>query len=239
MADRTKKWHVVLVYGFVLTFFIGTAIIGSKAVTAMKDTQPIQGRLTLIIDPGHGGIDGGATSVSGVLESNINLDIAVRLRDLCNLLGFKTSMTRITDRSMHTVGDTIAAQKVSDLKNRVTQINNTKDAFLVSIHQNYFQDSIYKGAQVFFGSEKYSEELANKLQSEIIRTLNKCSERRVKKAKGIYLMQHITCPGVLVECGFISNPEEDELLQNESYQKKLCCVIASVFSSFWGNKPQT
>ncbi len=203
-----------------------------RVVTAMSENAVVTDRKVIIIDAGHGGVDGGATSCTGVLESNINLEIALKLDDLFNLLGMKTKMIRTTDCSVYTHGETIAAKKVSDLKERVRMVNESENAFLVSIHQNYFNDGRYSGAQVFYTNDSNSKKLADMLQKEFIATLNQTSRRATKKASGIYLMEHIQQPGVLIECGFLSNPVEEAELRSKEYQQRLCCVIASVCSRY-------
>ena len=207
-------------------------IWGSHAVSvlALQDMRNSQHRI--VIDPGHGGIDGGATSCTGKLESSFNLEIAMRLRDLCHLLGYQTRMTRTTDMSTYTHGETIAAQKLSDLKERVRIANASPNAILVSIHQNNFPDSRYSGAQVFYGTSDGSKLLAESLQSAFVTSLNPGSKRMAKEADGIYLMEHIQIPGILVECGFLSNPAEEAKLRTAEYQKKLCCVIAASVADF-------
>ena len=121
---------------------------------------------------------------------------------------------------------------MSDLKERVSIVNSTPNAMLLSIHQNNFSDSRYSGAQVFYADTQGSERLAKVLQCALISSLNKGSNRKCKKSDGVYLMEHISCPGILVECGFLSNPEEEARLRSRDYQQKLCCVIASTVSSF-------
>ena len=204
--------------------------VGSKAVFTLYESQPTYSRRCVIIDAGHGGVDGGATSCTGVLESNLNLEIALRLNDFMHLLGVKTLMIRTDDRSIHTTGTTIAQKKVSDLKERVRIANSTHNAFLISIHQNYYPQSKYYGPQVFYPSGDNSHAYAQKLQTALISTLSPECNRKSKKADNVYLMQHITIGGVLIECGFISNPEEEAKLKDPDYQKKLCCVIACTYS---------
>lgn len=217
-------------YLFVVLICIIAAGGGSSAVDVVSQNMPVERQHRIVIDAGHGGVDGGATSCTGVLESQINLEIALRLDDLMHLLGYDTVMIRKTDTSIYTQGQTIAAQKVSDLKERVRIVNQTENAILISIHQNTFSDSRYGGAQVFYAKDEDSRQLANQIQNDLIRYLNPESHRKPKKASGVYLMDHIDHTGVLVECGFISNPEEEAKLRNEAYQKKLCCVIVSSLS---------
>lgn len=227
-----KAGTLILVYIVVAALFLSVTYWGSVATSVVADMIPMERDVTVIIDPGHGGEDGGATSCTGILESKFNLDISLRLNDLFHLLGYQTVMVRTTDRSVYTQGDTIAAKKVSDLRQRVKLCNETENALLVSIHQNTFSDSRYSGAQVFYGPEGEGQGLAEKLQAAFCQTLNPGSSRKSKKADGVYLMQHIDCTGVLVECGFLSNPEEEAKLRSEGYQKKLSCVIAATVSDF-------
>lgn len=219
-------------YLLVLIVVIGIAGAGSNAVTVIAQNRPVERKHCIVIDAGHGGIDGGATSCTGVLESQINLEIALRINDLFRLLGYDTVMIRETDESVYTEGNTIAAQKISDLKERVRITNETEKALLISIHQNTFSDNRYHGAQVFYAPTESSDRLAKKLQQELVTYLEPESNRKIKKADNVYYMQHINCPGVLIECGFLSNPEEEAKLRNADYQKKLSAVIVGSCSHY-------
>lgn len=218
-------------YVTVVCVMISLAYLGSKAVNVMFENAPVEPKYIVIIDAGHGGIDGGATSCTGVLEKDINLQIAKRLNDLMNLLGIHTIMIRTDDRSVHVSGDTIAAKKVSDLKERVRIVNETQGCLLVSIHQNYFPESKYSGTQVFYAPTNGSEELGRTLQKSFTEILNPEIDRQAKKASGIYLMEHINAPGILIECGFISNVQEEAKLRTAMYQKKISCIIAAQVSN--------
>ena len=232
MKYKLKAMPLLPMYLLIITGMILVAVIGNQAFTVFSENALTDTRKCVIIDAGHGGVDGGATSYTGVLESNINLEIALRLNNLLQLIGMKTVMIRNSDCSIFTEGESIAAKKVSDLKNRVSIINNTSNALLISIHQNYYPDSKYSGAQVFYSNKEGSVTLANQLQKQLVETLNPGSNRKAKKASGIYLMDKIKCTGVLVECGFISNLQEEQLLLSAEYQKKLCCVIAAGCSTY-------
>lgn len=230
-----KRYHWVgflPFYLLVVILTIAAAGLGSRSVDTIAQSTPVARQHRIVVDAGHGGIDGGATSCTGVLESTINLQIAKRLDDLMHLLGYETVMIRTTDTSIYTEGNTIASQKVSDLKERVRIANETENAILISLHQNTFSDSRYGGAQVFYGGSDNSRELAAAVQSALCDTVNPGSNRKCKKAQGVYLMEHIECTGVLIECGFLSNPEEEAKLRNIEYQKKLSCVIAASVSEF-------
>lgn len=232
MNKMKFNFTVIPVYALVFLGVLFVSLYGSKAIMVWSQATPLDDRHTIIIDAGHGGEDGGATSCTGVLESNINLEIALRLNDLFHFLGYDTAMVRTTDTAIHTQGDTIAARKASDLKARVSLANKTENALLISIHQNYFTDDRYSGAQVFYPTTDGSEELGKALQRDIVSVLNPGSNRQAKKASGVYLMEHIECPGILIECGFLSNRQEEAKLRSEDYQKKICTVIVSTVSRY-------
>ena len=231
MRKRIKYRSLLPIYSVILTLCLLLAIGGSRVVTTFSANAPLKNRKTIIIDPGHGGVDGGATSCTGILESQYNLEISIRLRDLFHLLGTDTLMIRETDCSIYTAGESIAQKKISDLKERVRIVNSTPNAVLISIHQNFFTQAQYSGAQMFFAPTEGSKDLAQNLQKAFIQTINTGSNRKVKSADGIYLMQHVNCPAVLIECGFISNPTEAYLLSDAQYQMKICAVIATTMTN--------
>lgn len=220
-----QETYWVACYALVMLLTLLITHWGSRAVTVLVENAVFPSSRTIVIDPGHGGVDGGATSCTGLAESGYNLDIALKLEDLFHLMGYPTVMTRREDISIYTKGETIAQKKISDLKERVRIVNETPNALLLSIHQNNFSDSRYSGAQVFYAPTEGSEELARKVQKGMVQYLNPGSRRDIKKSSGIYLMEHITAPGVLIECGFLSNPEEEACLRDKDYQQKLCAVI--------------
>lgn len=222
----TKLWPIYL---SIICIAILVISLGDRVVYVIADAMPVPVEHVIVIDAGHGGEDGGATSCTGKLESELNLEIALRLDSLCHLLGMHTTMIRTTDVSVYTEGSTLAAKKASDLRNRVRIVNAIPDAILISIHQNTFSDNRYSGAQVFFADTPGSKELAAKMQKGFA-SVDTLSRRKEKQASGVYLMQNIEKTGVLVECGFLSNQAEEAKLRNTDYQKKLCSIIASVIN---------
>lgn len=227
-----KRWGYYFVCIGVMCGMLLGAYWGNRVVSVISEGLSGNSRHCVILDPGHGGEDGGASSCTGRLESGYNLEISLRLEDLLHLLGYDTKLIRREDVSVYTTGQTIAQKKVSDLKNRVKTANETNNGILLSIHQNYYPDARYSGAQVFYGNAEGSEALAKQLQASFLVGLNPGSRRQAKRGKGIYLLEHIRCPGVLVECGFLSNPQEEALLREPTYQKKLCCVIGTALSQY-------
>ncbi len=222
---NTRKYTLfcLILSAMVLLSALGISRMGdSIAVWQGSDSElPI-----FVIDPGHGGEDGGATDSMGRKESEINLAISLRLRDLMSLLGAQTRMIRSEDVSVNTEGSTVAARKVSDIRNRVRITEETPNARLISIHQNYYPQGKYRGAQVFYSDTHRSRGWAESLQEILTTQVDPNNHRKCKPARDIYLLDHIQCPAILVECGFLSNTEEAALLQEPSYQKKLVAAIA-------------
>lgn len=230
MTTREYLKRYAYVYLYVFAAFLLMAAGLRTTSEAVFSGQSLSGRPVFVIDAGHGGMDGGTVSVTGTYESRINLEIAQRLEKLMGLLGYDTVMVRSTDTDLCTEGETVRQQKNSDLRNRVATVNGQPGALLVSIHQNHFTESKYSGPQVFYASGSVSQTLAAAMQTSLNAATG--SRRECKAADSVYLMKNINCPGILVECGFLSNPTEARLLENENYQKKLCAVIAAVLAEY-------
>lgn len=195
--------------------------------------------LTVVIDAGHGGEDGGAVAADGTVESTINLAVAKDLEALLRLLGYETKMTRTEDTAIYSDGaETLREKKASDLKNRVRLVNETPNAVLLSIHQNSLPTSRrVRGAQAFYTRMDGSEALAEAIQSALNASVNAGNEKSKKPIDAsVYLMKHVERPAVLIECGFLSNAEETEKLREERYQRRLAVTVAAGFLSGIGGE---
>lgn len=230
-----QGWKWFLFYTATVLGLLTAVMATDRAVTVFSENAPVNREVQIVIDPGHGGEDGGAVSVTGLPESRLNLEISLRLRDLLQLLGYDTRMIRTSDVSVYTTGQTLSQKKRSDLNERVRFVESQPNPLVLSIHQNQFPDSRYSGPQVFYGAGPGSPELARKLQQALVSSLAPGCSRKEKKSSGIYLMEHIRCPAVLIECGFLSNPEEEARLRDPDYQKKLSSVIAATVSGYLSN----
>lgn len=186
----------------------------------------------IIIDAGHGGFDGGAIGVTGSLEKDINLNISLKLKSLFEISGYKVKMTR--EKDISTESENYKHKKKSDIRNRLKLIDESKKSIAISIHQNKFAQSQYSGAQVFYGSKNpKSQQLAQFIQDEFVKNLQPDNKRQIKKGeKNIFLLHNAQNPIVLVECGFISNKKEEQLLLNEEYQNKIAFTIYSATMKF-------
>ncbi len=215
-----------LLFCFVLSF--AAVLWKGSALPAFSVSGGVP--VTVVIDPGHGGEDGGATSPGGVAESQINLAVSLRVQELLRFAGRPTRMTRSEDVTICAPGlDTLRQRKSSDLKNRVRAVEETEHAVLLSIHQNSLPSSpVTHGAQVFWNRQEGAEALADQIQAALNAGINAGNEKHSRQIPdSIYLMKHITAPGVLVECGFLSNGPETERLQDPSYQLRLAFAIAA------------
>ncbi len=197
---------------------------------AMEPVALGRGR-ALILDAGHGGEDGGAVSITGVPESQINLAIVLKLRDVLGLYGVAPVVLREEDISLHdSEAGTLREKKRSDLKNRVAMVEEIEGGTLLSIHQNTYPGSRYHGTHVFYAPTEGSQKLAEHFQNSIKTALQPDNERAVKQIPDtVYIMNHVTCPAILIECGFLTNPGEEALLRDEDYQRKLSAVIAAAW----------
>lgn len=236
-----KYYKLFLILFLILIFAVFLFVTDSENKKALSVLMSPADNFTVIIDPGHGGIDGGTSAEDGTLEKDINLNISLKVRDFLSILGVNTVITREEDISIHDNGiNTIRQQKISDIKNRLKIVENAENPVYVSIHQNHFSKSQYHGTQVFYSpNNSYSEVLAKSLQEQIVSSLQPDNSRQIKKSgTEIYLLYHAQCPAVMVECGFLSNQNETELLKNENYQKKLAIAISSGIISFMSNSSE-
>lgn len=182
----------------------------------------------IILDAGHGGMDGGCSSANGDVEKHINLAILLNLRDLLKASGYEVITTRNTDVSIHDTGiEGIANQKSSDMDNRLAIFNSIQGAICISIHQNQFTDPQYSGAQMFYSdSNSQNSVLAQELQNQFVAFLQPDNTRETKLCgKELFLCYYSKNPTVMAECGFLSNPDEASLLVTEDYQQKVAFTI--------------
>lgn len=221
------KFFLTLVLVFILTFSLVLAVNFATLTTVSENIEAVK---TIIVDAGHGGEDGGTQSSAGVLEKDINLDISLKTGTLLRLMGYSVVYTRTEDKLRY--GEDAVRQrqkKVSDIHYRMSVMENYPDAVFLSIHQNYFSESKYNGAQVFYSKNNpLSKSLAEKLQSNIKTLLQGENDRQIKACgTDVYLLYHAQNPAVMVECGFMSNPGEALLLSDSEYQKKISLAVAA------------
>ncbi len=220
-----KRQHIKWWYPLAAAVLLAVLALAGRSRDRAAEAEPVPP--VLVIDAGHGGADGGAVASDGTLESDINLDIALRLEALARFWGLTPVMTRTgADIAYPSEAGSIAAKKVADQHARVGLVNNTPGAVLLSIHQNNYPAAAPHGIQVFFGPVAGSDALAETTQGNL--TAQLCPDnRRVASPidKGVYLMKNVNCPAVLVECGFLSNPDDLQKLKTDAYRTKLAAVL--------------
>lgn len=221
----------IILLAVCLCVLVGVNWLGEPQAEPASAVVELNEKPTLILDAGHGGEDGGASTASGVKESDINLAIVLKTRTLMAFLGEEPRLTRDRDRSLHSDGaETIRQKKVSDLKNRVAMVENTPNALLLSVHQNHFTDSRYSGTQVFFNRGDNNRQWGESAQEIFRQVLAPDNDRNAKPMPdGIYLFDHVSCPAILVECGFLSNGEEAALLCTDVYQRKVALALTGAY----------
>lgn len=217
---------------FLLLFCMSLILFAAETMRAFGivnfHAEFLEKRGTVVIDAGHGGEDGGTVGINGESEKDINLAIAIELEKYLLQNNFDVIMIRDGDYS---VGDnslsTVAERKRSDTKSRLRTVEQAGECVLISIHQNHFTESKYYGAQVFYsGNREESAQLAEAIRQNIVSSLQPENRRENKEAeKNIYLLYNCQVPAVLVECGFLSNPDEAAKLNTEAYQKSVAAVI--------------
>lgn len=225
------KWMLfyILVFLFSATamFFMATAF-HTVATQAENKENVAAAAPVIILDAGHGGEDGGAVSTDGTMEKDINLDITLRLRDLFAASGCKVILTRAQDTAIYDDGaSTLKEKKISDMKNRLELFNSLENGIVLSIHQNQFSQTQYSGTQVFYSpNTQESADLAESIRASVTGMLQPQNTRENKKAtKDIYLLYHTQTPAVIVECGFLSNEKELDLLQSAEYRQQMAFAI--------------
>ena len=217
-----KKWIFVAIISVCLILF------GCFLPRAIASTTP-KSKYTIVVDAGHGGIDGGAIGkTSGISESVLNLNYANCLKEYLQDFGFNVVMTRTTENGLYS--PLAKNKKKDDMKKRREIVENSNADFVVSIHMNSFSYKS-KGAQVFYGAEDVpSQNLANSIQKYFIKYLQDAKQET--KVGDYYILNAIKVPSVLVECGYLSNPDEEKLLLNEDYNKEVCYSILLGILSF-------
>lgn len=232
MKKEKGTWKI---WGIVIVMF--AVIVAATVQVNEKTVLNITGKNTkelIIVDAGHGGFDPGKVGVAGSLEKDINLSIALKLKKILTDSGYQVIMTREDDRALCHESD--SRKKMSDLKSRVSMINENKPALTVSIHQNSYSAGT-KGAQVFYYKDsEESHEFATVLQNTVKEKIADGNHRVEKGNDSYYMLKKTEGIFAIIECGFLSNPQEEELLKSDNYQQKMAEAIAEGIENFLYNQ---
>ena len=207
---------------FMVLFLLIGAIVASWKLSKLttnvsKESKGTKDKIVIVIDPGHGGEDPGKVGVNDVLEKDLNLQVAQKVQKLMEEAGIEIVMTREDDN--------VPTAKKKDLEERIQLINSTNPTLALCIHQNSYPDAAIKGAQVFYYTPSEEAKAAATIVQEELRTVDPSNTRAIKAHDTYYMLKNTKVPTIIVECGFLTNPEEAEKLTNEEYQGQLAKAI--------------
>ncbi|WP_061320701.1 N-acetylmuramoyl-L-alanine amidase CwlD [Clostridium botulinum] len=209
-------------------------------INIFSNSNSVKGKKIILIDPGHGGMDGGAVARDGTLEKDVNLEISKILKKNLKKEGYKVVMTREDDSGLYLEdkGKRVRQKKIEDLNKRCELKRTTKCDMFISIHLNMFDQSQYYGAQVWYSNNEDSKRLAHILQNNLREELDENNKRKEKAAKNSYkiLRNNDEMPSVIVECGFLSNSMELEKLKSTDYQEKISKAIVKSVGDYFNDK---
>ncbi len=226
MIIFNKKRIIFINLSIILAIFIYSLDSSKQFSTQTVSSTPVSNH-TIILDAGHGNPDGGATGSDGSVESDLNLSLVLKLQNLLESSNCTVILTRSDENGIYEAdSNTIREQKVSDMKNRVKIANNSNSEIFVSIHMNKLEQTQYSGWQTFYkNQDENSKKIAESIQLSLNNFMKKQNSRTIKSISNIYLTKNVEIPLVLVECGFLSNAEENKLLQTDEYQNELAWSI--------------
>ncbi len=216
---------ILLIASVFVSSLVVSEIFGEEMF--IQASTEINNSKIVIVDAGHGGEDGGASGVNGVLEKDLNLQMALEIGARFEEEGYAVVYTRTDDRLLYREEENVKGiRKISDLKNRCKIAEMYPDSVFVSVHMNSFGDSKYSGLQVYYSTEnEESERIARGIQEQVKSDVQNQNNRKAKKGDGIYILENISNPAVLVECGFLTNSDECKKLSEKEYQKQLSFSI--------------
>lgn len=233
-----KKITNIYIYVTICGIIISCVVIfkiSNKVKSIQTNSTPITNKV-IVLDAGHGLPDEGTVGFSGTKEQAINLALVLKLQSLIEQSGATVILTRSDKNGIYEVqNNTIRSKKVSDMKNRVYIGNNSNADIFISVHLNYYEQSKYYGWQTFYQkNNKNSKQLAEIIQKEINENIKIKNNRVPKVITDVYIMKKVTIPTVIVECGFLSNKQEEQKLNQDDYQQSLVWGIYIGIQKYFG-----
>ena len=225
-----KKIIVLLVFVLILFLSFIPVIMGKNGNNGVDNTSGV----TVILDAGHGGKDGGASSASGIIEKGVVLSVTQKVEDYLKLQGINVTLTRDGDYDL--AQPEAKKRKQQDLNKRVQIMNENENSIAVSIHANAIGNSAWKGAQTFYDPKKIeNKQLATAIMNSMKGNLEGTTTREAKSISSLFILKNSNVPSTLVEIGFLSNPDEADLLNSEAYQNKIAYAIYEGILSYIDN----
>lgn len=216
--------------------FLLIILVFSLGFSIKAEASPKEGKV-ILIDPGHGGFDGGAASKSGTIEKDINLAISLKLKKALESEGYTVILTRESDEGLYSKGQTIKEKKREDLNKRRNLKKEVSCDVFISIHQNMFPQAKCFGAQTWYAANEKSQKLADEIQNSLKENIKDGNNRVSKPAGDAYLIlrDEYDCAAILLECGFLSNPEEEQRLKSEDHQNLMVNAISLGLDRYFAN----
>ncbi len=216
-----------------IVILVCACILAKTSAIYVTGRQVEKQKDCIVVDAGHGGFDSGKIGVNGELEKDINLQVALKLKKTLEDMGMSVIMTREDDQGLY--DENASNKKAQDLQRRCDLINQEKPLMTISIHQNSYTSPEIKGAQVFYyTTSTESQKLAEILQKTLIEQVDPQNHREAKANDSYYLLKKTDSVIVIVECGFLSNPQEAEKLSDEEYQQKMADAICTGINKYLG-----
>lgn len=233
MKKKLKLFNIKIIVCILIFSLLNYTVNAAELRNSLKSES--DNHKIILIDPGHGGMDGGAVSKNGTVEKNINLSISLKLKKTLEKDGFKVVMTREEDKGLYSDHGKVREKKNEDLENRCKKKKESNCDMFVSIHLNMFPQSKYYGSQVWYSSNENSKKLAHIIQENFRGDLNDDSKRIEKPALDAYkiLRCEKDIPSVIVECGFLSNSSDESKLKTESYQQKIADSLSKSIKLYY------
>lgn len=234
----SRKW-IIKITGLLLCVALIISVINYTAGRKVQTIFLPGTTKVIVIDPGHGGVDPGAIGkIMNIKEKHINLMISKYLKEYLEQSGAVVIMTRKDDRGLYSNTGTLRQKKNEDLRNRKEIVQNSHADIFITIHLNSFPQTQYYGAQTFYPKDNLKGKiLAEKIQAELIDVLDKNNTRVALVKEGMYLIRGLDIPTALIECGFLSNPQEEKLLSTTAYQKKVAWAIYIGIQKYFEDNP--
>jgi len=230
------KKKIELIMAVIL--LVSAGFLAKRGAIYVQQSKVAKTQTCIVIDAGHGGDDPGKIGINGEKEKKLNLAIAKKLQKILEKKGYRIVLTRDSNKGLY--HRTAHNKKVEDMKKRCEIINKEKPVFTISIHQNSYPEEYVKGAQVFYyGQSQEGKELAEVLQKSLVAELDKENHRTAKANESYYLLKKTKTPTVIVECGFLSNRQEAELLSDAEYQQKVAVAISKGIENYLNEEAES
>lgn len=238
---KNKIPFIITLFCCVTVAALAASVRAAESKKTAETSADVREKQVIVLDAGHGGIDSGCVAVNGAYEKDINLDIVKDLGALLTLNGYEVVYTRDDDVSIHDNGvEGIRNQKISDMKNRLEIVKRYPDSVFISVHQNLFTDPAYFGGQMFYTTNNSANFRLARIMQGLFAKLQPGNDREVKLIdNGLYLFKSTEQPALLIECGFLSNPEDAANLSSAEYRRKTAFTIYSGIAEFLGGEVQS